>query len=93
VEILNARRKKNQKCDKTFLQYVFTCNGNDGVEKPLCLICNETLAAVNMKPSKLKTNFSTNHADYSNKPLEYLERLLKSSTKHKHFTEKHFTVN
>ena len=34
------KSKRKRKYDDSFLQYGFTCSCEDGVEKPLCLICN-----------------------------------------------------
>ena len=64
------------------MQYGFTCNDKDGVEKPLCLICNKTLSTESMKPSKLKSHINTKHAKYSGKPIEYFERLFKAKIFH-----------
>ena len=63
------------------------------MNKPLCLICNETLYAESLKPSKLKRYLNTKHAKSSDKPIQYFERLLKFSKKQKQFTENFFTVN
>ena len=40
-----------RKDDNAFLQHGFTTGYNNGAEKPLCFICNETLSAESMKPS------------------------------------------
>ena len=63
------------------------------MEKPLCVICNETLSAESLKPSKLKRHLNTKHAESSDKPIQYFERLLKFSKKQKQFTENFFSVN
>ena len=76
----------------TYLQYGFTYNDKDRVEKPLCLICNEILSTESMKPSKLKSHINAKHAKYSGKPIEYFERLLKSA-KQKKLTKIFFTMN
>ena len=87
------KSKRKKKYDDAFLQYGFTSSYNDGVEKPLCLICNETLSVESMKPSKLKRHINSKHAKYSDKPVQYFERLLKSSVKQKQFTENFFSLN
>ena len=46
-----------------------------------------------MKPSKLKRHINSKHAKYSGKPVQYFERVLKSSMKQKQFTEIFFTLN
>ena len=52
--------------DKSFLQFGFTFRNCNGYKKPLCLICNELLAAESMKPSKLKRHFESKHTSYAN---------------------------
>jgi len=89
-QVSNVRKRK---FDESFLQFGFTfknCNGN---EQPLCLICNELLAAESMKPSKLKRHIDTKHVSYVNKPKEYFERLLKTLNKEKKSFEKIMTIN
>ena len=51
--------KSKRKYDKALLQYGFTGGYNNGVKKSLSLICNETLSAQSMKPSKLKRHFES----------------------------------
>ena len=87
------KSKKQRKYDDSFLQYGFSFSCEDGVEKPLCLICNETLSADSLKPSKLKRHLNTKHVESLDKPIQYFERLLKFSKKQKQFTENFFTVN
>ena len=38
------KSKRKRKYGYSFLQYGFTCSCEDGVEIPLCLICNKTLS-------------------------------------------------
>ena len=87
------KSKRKRKYDDSFLQYGFTCSCENGVEKPLCLICNETLSAESLKPFKLKRHLNTKHAESLDKSIQYFERLRKSSKKQKQFTENFFTVN
>ena len=82
----NRSRKKTvdeskRKYNDSFLQYGFAYSYKDGMEKPLCLICNETLSAKCMKSSKLKRHINTKHAESPDKPIQYFERLFKSSKK------------
>ena len=87
------KSKRKRIYGDSFLQYGFTCSCEDGMEKPLCLICNETLSAESLKPSKLKRHLNTKHAESSDKLIQYFERLSKFSKKQKQFTENFFTVN
>ena len=75
-----------------FCNMDFTCSYKDGMEKPLCLICNETLFVESMKPSKLKRLINTKHTESSDKPIQF-ERLSESSKKQKKTTENFYTVN
>ena len=71
-QLINQKDKGNMMTH--FLQYGFTCSCEDRVEKPLCLICNETLSAESLKPSKLKRHLKTKHTESSDKPIQYFER-------------------
>ena len=67
----NGSRKKTvdeskRKYNDSFLQYGFTCSYEDEMEKPLCLICKETLSAESMKPSKIKRHINTKPVESSN---------------------------
>ena len=57
--------KRKSKYDDSFLQYGFTCSCEDGVEKPLCLICNETLSVESLKLSKLINMRNLRTSQYS----------------------------
>ena len=62
------------------------------MEKPLCLICNETLSAESLKLSKLKRHLNTKHAESSDKPIQYFER-FSSFKEAKQFTDNFFILN
>ncbi|KAI6651897.1 SCAN domain-containing protein 3 isoform X1 [Oopsacas minuta] len=51
-------------------------------KSPRCVVCNETLSAESMKPSKLKRHLETRHPEYSSKDPSFfirMEILLKRS--------------
>lgn len=76
--------KKKRKYNESYLQYGFTFTaGTHDEQLPLCLLCNDTLAAESMKPSKLLRHFNIKHAAYSTKPVEYFQNLLKVSNQSK----------
>ncbi|GLV33279.1 hypothetical protein CBL_20087, partial [Carabus blaptoides fortunei] len=51
----SVARKKKRMYDESYVQYGFTYSiGNHDEQLPLCLLCNETLAAESMKPTKLE---------------------------------------
>ena len=72
---------KKRKYNKSYLQYGFTYTCINNEHRPVCLICNESLASESMKPIKLKRHLTTRHASYAEKPLMYFERLLQSVNK------------
>ena len=74
---------KKRKCNESYLQYGFTHTCANNEHRPMCLICNESLASESMKPIKLKMQLTTRHAFYAEKPLVYFEKLLANSEKEK----------
>lgn len=46
-------------------------------DRPQCVICNNILAKESLKPSKLKRHLETQHAELTDKPLEYFQRKKK----------------
>ena len=66
---------KKRKYNESYLQYGFTYTCINNEHRPVCLICNESLASESMKPIKLKRHLTTRHASYAEKPLMYFERL------------------
>ena len=45
----------------------------------MCLMCNEILANERFKPGKQKRHLNTNHDSYANKPVEFFQRILRTS--------------
>ena len=85
------KSKRKRKYDDSFLQYGFTCSCEDRVEKPLCLICDETLSAESLKPSTLKRHLNTKDAKFSDKPIQYFER-LPSPQRSRSSSQKNFSL-
>ena len=73
------------------MNYGFSYKEVGNVCKPLCLICNESLAAESMKPSKLKRHFETKHGEYSTKSKEYFESLARCLNKQANLTKDYFS--
>ena len=42
---------KKRKYDESYLEFGFTVCNNDGIQKPLCLTCNEVLRCRAISPS------------------------------------------
>ena len=80
--------KKKRMNNKSYLQYQFTFSDSNHDEQPLCLICNESLTDESMTPSKLIRYFNMKHPTYSQKPIDYFQRLLCPSNQGKCFLEK-----
>ena len=89
----NYSSKKKRKYNESYLQYGFTYTCINNEHRPVCLICNESLASESMKPIKLKRHLTTRHASYAEKPLMYFERLLQSVNKQRLSMENYVFTN
>jgi hypothetical protein len=83
---------KKRKYLETYLEHGFTYSAIDGEQRPQCLICSEIFANDSMKPVKLKRHMASKHAEFKNKPIEFIERKLKSPCQQEVLTEQHTTV-
>ena len=64
--------------NEDFLKYGFIkCEKPFESDRPQCVICNNILANESLKPSKLKRHLETQHAELTDKPLEYFQRKKK----------------
>ena len=64
---------RKRKYNDDFLKYGFTFIVSAGIEKPQCVICEETLSAESMKPNKLKRHFDTKHPNLSGQDVQYFK--------------------
>ena len=84
---------KKRKYSESYLQngFTYTCINNE--HRPMCFICNKSLASESMKPIKLKRHLTTRHSSYAEKLLLYFETLLQSMKKQKLSMETHVPTN
>ena len=88
ASVSTSRRKR--KYNQTFVQYGFTFITENDKQRPLCLLCNEVLANESLKPTKLKRHLDTKHDSYSNKPVTFFQRILRTSEHQRRSFESEF---
>ena len=54
------------------------------------MLCNEVLANESLKPTKLKRHLDTKHDSYSNKPVTFFQRILRTSEQKRRSFESEF---
>lgn len=84
---------RKRKYNETFLNFGFTFSNTNGEERPLCLICNETLANESFKPTKLKRHLENVHPELCNKSVEFFQRKLKELTQTQSIFKGHLKLN
>ena len=53
---------KRRKWNDDDVSFGFTCTtGNDGLQKPQCILCSVVFSNSNLKPSKLHEHFKNKH--------------------------------
>ena len=60
---------------KIILSMALLISQNSGIQKPQCVVCNETLSADSMKPSKLKRHLETRHPELLSKDPSFFKRM------------------
>ena len=66
-------KAKRRKYDANYIKYGFIAVGTQA-DRPLCVVCLQTLSNESMKPAKLKRHLTTTHPDLVDKPKEFFER-------------------
>lgn len=74
-------KPKYRKYDPMYLSLGFTCKVINGQERPMCLLCMNTLASDSMKPNKLKRHLEKVHADHVGKARNVFQRKLENLNK------------
>ena len=70
-----ASMSKRRRYSECYLNIGFTTVlGNDGSEKPQCVLCHAVLSAESMKPSKLKRHLETKHPEHAKKDVDFFKR-------------------
>ena len=88
ASVSTSRRKR--KYNQTFVQYGFTFITENYEQRPMCLLCNEVLANESLKPTKLKRHLDTKHDSYSNRPVAFFQRILRTSEQQRRSFESEF---
>ena len=70
-----ATAPKKRKYAEDYINYGLTFIQNSGIQTPQCVVCNETLSAESMKPSKLKRYLETRHPEHSSKDPSFFKRM------------------
>lgn len=60
-KILRKQTTRARKYKPSYLKYDFTYTGEESTPIPLCVICNETLSNLPMKPSLMIRHFQWKH--------------------------------
>ena len=63
---------------ETYFQYGFTCQKQDDVDLPQCVICYKVLGNDSLEPAKLKLHLSKCHPTLVHKDKSYFERHISS---------------
>lgn len=91
----SSNKKSNQKIRKyenTYIKYGFSCMAQNGTEKPICVLCGETLANSSMVPSKLQRHLEKNHKEYKSKDEGFFRAKLNSLNTQKLLLSESFGV-
>jgi hypothetical protein len=87
-----SSQKKRQYQEK-YLEHKFIYFTTNGEQQSQCLICSEILATDSTQPAKLKRRTATKNAEFKNKPIEFLQRKLKSLSQQKVDKRTHNSTN
>ena len=76
-----SQLSKKKKYNQNFIQYGFTFIRENDEQRPVCLICNQTLVNECLKSWKLKRQLNTKHKSYSNKQAKFHFENIRTGTK------------
>ena len=88
ASISTSRRKR--KYNQTFVRYGFTFITENDEQRSQCLLSNEVLANESLKPTKLRRHLDTKRDSYSNKPVTFFQRILRTSEQQRRSFESEF---
>lgn len=86
-------KTKYIKYDPSYLSLGITYKIINDQERPMCLLCMNTLASDSMKPNKLKRHLEKVHADHVDKTREYFQRKLELLNKQQETFSKTMSVS
>lgn len=65
---------KRRKYSETYLQFGFTFVVNNGMDIPVCVLCQKTLGNDSLKPSLLTRHLERAHPEFKDKDLNFFKR-------------------
>jgi hypothetical protein len=73
-EFLPANNKKKRKYNSEYIKFGFIASCVNNEERPMCVICLNTLSNDCMRPGKLSRHLTTMHPEHQNKTTDFFER-------------------
>ena len=62
---------KKRKYSETYLKFSFTFTINNGLDIPVCVLCQKSLGKDSMKPSLLTWQLERAHPEFKDKELDF----------------------
>jgi len=79
----NKKLQFIRKYDESFIKYGFSFITQNGIEKPMCVVCGETLANSSMAPAKMQRHLETQHKDHKSKEEGFFRAKLNNMNSQK----------
>ena len=64
---------KKRKYSETYLKFGFTFTINNGLDIPVCALCQKSLGNDSMKPSLLTRHLERAHLEFKDKELDFFK--------------------
>ena len=64
---------KKRKYSETYLKFGFTFRINNGLDIPVCVLCQKSLGTDSMKPSLLTRHLEKAHSEFKDKELDFFK--------------------
>ena len=64
---------KKRKHSETYLKFGFTSTINNGLDTPVCVLCQKSLGNASMKPSLLSRHLERAHPEFKDKELDFFK--------------------
>lgn len=92
-EFLPANNKKKRKYNSEYIKFGFIASCVNNEERPMCVICLNTLSNDCMRPGKLSRHLTTMHPEHQNKTTDFFERKASEQSRQVVFFDKHTHLN
>ena len=79
----NKKSDYIRKYDESFIKYGFSFITQNDIEKPMCVVCGETLANSSMAPSKMQRHLETQHQEHKSKEEGFFRAKLNNMNSQK----------